>query len=84
MSKHDLIATNLEALTNTRSFGNAVRGWTVKRMIMLGSGPAQACELCGTRFRNGARIEHQKTDATIVVGWNLSQDNPPESLSSRL
>ncbi len=68
MSKHDLISNNLQALTNTKSFGDAVRGWTVRRTIMLGSGPAQACELCGTRFRNGASIQHAKTDATIVVG----------------
>lgn len=68
MSKHDLITKNLRALTNTRSFRNAVRGWAVKRMIVLGSGPAQACELCGTRFRNGAHIQHTKTAAAIVVG----------------
>ena len=67
-SKHDIIEKNLRTLARARSFNKAVEGWTVKRVFVLGKGPQQACELCGTHFRTGARIQHSRTGATVIVG----------------
>ncbi len=67
MAKHDVIIKNLMALTRTRSFNAAVKGWEVKNVVSLPEWQTQACELCGTRFRQGARIYYPKTKATILV-----------------
>ncbi|MGO9269818.1 MAG: hypothetical protein ACLQOO_06120 [Terriglobia bacterium] len=68
MSKHDVITDNLTALTRSRSFDKAVKGWVVMSLVALLPDDAQSCELCGTRFRQGARVQHRNTDATILVG----------------
>jgi hypothetical protein len=68
MSKHDVITDNLIALTRARSFEKAVSGWTVKRLVALKDRKMQSCELCGTRFKRGAVIAHQRNGATILVG----------------
>lgn len=68
MSKHDTITDNLLALSRSRSFDNAVKGWSVKKIVQLPKRQQQACELCGTRFRDGALVEHRRSKAIIVVG----------------
>jgi len=68
MSKHDTITDNLLALTRSRSFRKAVEGWSVSKLVTLSPQRAQACELCGTRFRTGAVVVHERSKATIVVG----------------
>jgi hypothetical protein len=68
MSKHDVITDNLIALTRARSFDKAVSGWTVKQLVALKDHKMQSCELCGTRFKRGAVIGHQRSGATILVG----------------
>jgi len=67
MSKRDTITNNLLALTHGRSFVKATDGWSVKKPVTL-SKQQQACELCGTRFREGAVVEHRKSKATVLVG----------------
>ena len=67
MSKRDTIINNLLALTHSRSFVKAVDGWFVKKLVTL-SKQQQACELCGTRFREGAVVEHRKSKSTVLVG----------------
>ena len=67
MSKRDTITNNLLALTRNRSFAKAVDGWFVKKLVTL-SKRQQACELCGTRFREGAVVEHRRSKATVLVG----------------
>lgn len=83
MSKQDVIARNLAALTHSRTFRTSVKGWTVKNVISLPKREMQACELCGTRFRRGARIQHTRTAATVLVGGTcletiLSSHFPPK------
>lgn len=68
MSKHDIIADNLMALTRSRSFERALDGWSVKKLVALSKVQQQACELCGTRFRDGAIVVHRTSSATVVVG----------------
>jgi hypothetical protein len=67
MSKRDTITNNILALTHSRSFVKAVDGWFVKKLVTL-SKQQQACELCGTRFREGAVVEHRRSKATVLVG----------------
>jgi len=67
MSKRDTIINNVLALTHSRSFVTAVDGWFVKKLVTL-SRQQQACELCGTRFREGALIKHRRSRATVLVG----------------
>lgn len=67
MAKRDTITNNVLALTNSRSFVKAVDGWLVKKLVTL-SKQQQACELCGTRFRRGAIVEHRRSKATVIVG----------------
>jgi hypothetical protein len=73
MSKHDVITDNLIALTRARSFDTAVSGWTVKRLVALRDRKMQSCELCGTRFKRGAVIVHQRSGGTILVGGTCLQ-----------
>lgn len=68
MSKHEVITDNLTALTKSSSFERAVKGWVVERLVKLLRPNTQSCELCGTQFRLGARVRHQKSRATILVG----------------
>lgn len=68
MSKHDVITDNLTALTKTSSFEKAAKGWAVQRLVKLLRPDVQSCELCGTQFRIGAKVRHQKSRATILVG----------------
>ncbi len=68
MSKHEVITHNLTALTGLRSFDKAAKGWDVERIFLLRGRKMQACELCGTRFREGALVHHRNSNATIVVG----------------
>lgn len=56
------------ALTKTRTFESAVKGWTVTRLVGLDTGHGQSCELCGTRFWRGAVVKHLTSRATILVG----------------
>jgi hypothetical protein len=81
MSKHDTIANNLIALTRSRSFIKAVEGWSVAKLVTLPKKQRQACELCGTRFRDGAVVKHRRSKATIVVGgtclWTLQAHRFP-------
>jgi hypothetical protein len=67
MSKRDTITNNILALTHSRSFVKAVDGWFVKKLVTL-SNQQQACELCGTRFGEGAVVEHRRSKATVLVG----------------
>jgi hypothetical protein len=67
MAKRDTITNNLLALTRSRSFVKAVDGWFVNKLVTL-SKKQQACELCGTRFREGAVVEHRRSKATVLVG----------------
>lgn len=67
MSKRDTITNNLLALTHSRSSVKAMDGWFVKKLVTL-SKQQQACELCGTRFREGALVEHRRSKATVLVG----------------
>jgi hypothetical protein len=67
MSKRDTITNNILALTHSRSFVKAVDGWFVKKLVTL-SRQQQSCELCGTRFREGAVVEHRRSKATVLVG----------------
>jgi hypothetical protein len=67
MSKRDTITNNIMALTHSRSFVKAVDGWFVKKLVTL-SRQQQACELCGTRFREGAVVEHRRSKAIVLVG----------------
>jgi hypothetical protein len=68
MSKHEIITRNLRTLTGSRTFGAALKGWEVQSVISLPRWRTQAYELCGTRFRKGARIRHERTAATILIG----------------
>jgi hypothetical protein len=68
MSKRDVIEDNLVAFARSNSFDKAVRGWVVNRIVALPFRKRQSCELCGTRFREGAVVHHQKAGATILVG----------------
>src|SRR4051794_11136402 len=68
MSKHDVISETLTTLTRTKTFARAVKGWSVRRLIHLTSGPGQSCELCGTRFWKGAVVTRVSPRITIVVG----------------
>lgn len=68
MSKHDTITDNLIGLTRSRSFEKAVDGWSVRKLVTLSKLQQQACELCGTRFRDGAVVVHRRSKATVVVG----------------
>jgi hypothetical protein len=67
MSKRDTIINNLLALTHSRSFVKAVDGWFVKKLVTLAR-QQQACELCGTRFGEGALVGHRRSRATLLVG----------------
>jgi hypothetical protein len=68
VSKRETIRNNLLALTHHRSFEKAVQGWLVTKVIALSGRQQQACELCGTRFQNGAVVRHEKSRARILVG----------------
>lgn len=67
MSKRDTITNNLLTLTRSRSFAKAVDGWLVKKLVTL-TKQQQSCELCGTRFREGAFVVHRKTGSAVLVG----------------
>src|SRR5262249_34151273 len=62
------ITNNLLALTRCRSFAKAVDGWSVQRLVNLSNVEQQSCELCGTRFREGALVVHRRSKATVLVG----------------
>lgn len=65
MSKHDTIINNVLTLTNSRSIVKALDGWFVKKLVAL-SKQQQSCELCGTRFRQGAVVTHHRSKATVL------------------
>jgi hypothetical protein len=62
MSKRDVFAQNIKALTRTRSFQRAIQGWELLQGISLSDVDSpQSCELCNTRFRKGAWVRHPAT-----------------------
>jgi hypothetical protein len=67
ISKRNTINNNILVLRHSRSFKKAVDGWFVKKLVTL-SNHQQACELCGTRFRKGAVVEHRRSKSTLLVG----------------
>lgn len=77
MSKRDTFARTIKGLTRTRSFKSAIRGWEFVHAISLPkSNAGAACELCGTRFWNGAFIRRpeksgRKATAITVGGTCL-------------
>jgi hypothetical protein len=77
MSKRDTFKRAIKGLTNTRSLKTAIRGWEFVHTISLPkSNAGAACELCGTRFWNGAFIRRpekggRKASAITVGGTCL-------------
>lgn len=83
MSKHDTFSANLVAITGVRPWKRAARQCVVKRSFVLPEGKEQACELCGTRFRDGAEIAHPKRRATFLVGGTCRRSLVAEQFPAR-
>ena len=69
MSKRTTISNNLRSLTGRKDVGAAMKGWKVVHLVSpaTNSRPT-ACELCGTRFQNGAIIRYSRPRQTISIG----------------
>ncbi len=73
MSKRDIFEHNIKSLTQARNLASAVKGWEIANAIAIDKKDSAAtCELCGTRFRNGALIRRpgsrSKKATTVTVG----------------
>lgn len=69
MGKRDVFKKNIMALTKAKSVGQALNGWKVLRIINLNKRSSVAhCEICGTKFRAGAIMRHQKFRLRVSVG----------------
>jgi hypothetical protein len=69
MTKRDTFRKNIFKLTQSRSLKKATQDWSVKRRIDQ-KGLSVTCELCGTRFNQGAVVVRRATGrpVTITVG----------------
>jgi hypothetical protein len=84
MSKRDTFIRNILTLTACRTADRAMEGWSVHHLIDKPPGdPAVICELCGTRFYNGAVMVYPAKKATISVGGDCVRSILTKSFPDR-
>lgn len=69
IGKSAIFRRNILAITRRKALAEARQGWTVVRLIALPkSGQMASCEICGTRFWQGALMRHERHKADVTVG----------------
>ncbi len=74
MGKREVFKKNMLSITHSTSIARALKGWKVLRIVSLNKkSPIAHCEICGTRFRAGAIMRHQKFNIRISVGGTCAE-----------